>query len=55
MGDVGNMHAHLEVAILQPAEGQRVVEVLGVRRVYGYGEHVPEVAASLQVLRAYDV
>ena len=55
MGDVGNMHAYLEVAVLQPAEGQCVVEVLGVRRVYGYGEHVPEVAASLQVLRAYDV
>ena len=50
VGDVGDMDAHLEVAVVQLAEGQGVVVVLGVGRVDGEGEGLAEVLAAGAVL-----
>ena len=50
---IGYVHAHLVVAVVQPAEGQGVVEVLCVGRVNGEGEGLPEILAALEVLFAY--
>ena len=44
MGHVGDMHAHFPDAVLYFAHRQRVVEVLGVRRVDREGRDTPEVA-----------
>ena len=41
---VGDVHAHLHVAVLQHTVGEGVVEVLGVGGVDGEGEHIAEVA-----------
>ena len=48
--DVGDMDAHLVVAVVQLAERQGVVVVLGIRRVDGEGEDLPEVLATGAVL-----
>ena len=37
VGDVGDMHSHAPVAVGQPADGEGVVEVLGVLGVDGEG------------------
>ena len=44
------MDADLEVAVFQHFEGQGVVVVLGVGRVDGEGQGVPEILAALEVL-----
>ncbi len=42
-GYIGNVHAHLEVAVFELPEAEGVVKVLGVGGVDGEGERVPEV------------
>ena len=43
------MHAHLVVAVLQPFEGDGVVEVLGIGGVNGERGGLAEVLTFLQV------
>ena len=43
------MHADLVIAVLQPLERQRVVEILGIGGVYREGEGVTEILAPLEV------
>ncbi len=45
------MHAHLVIAVVQLAERERVVVVLGVIGVYGKSERVAEIAPALELLR----
>ena len=50
VGNVGDMDAHLVVAVVQLAEGQGVVEVLRIGRVDGEGQDLAEVLAAGAVL-----
>ena len=50
---IGYVHSHLPQAVVEPSDGQRVVEVLGVVRVDGAREDVAEVLALLQILLGY--
>ena len=45
VGHVGNVHAHLPQAVVQTADGERVVEVFRVARVDGHGGHAAQVDA----------
>ena len=47
------MHSHLEIAVVQLAERQRVVKVLGIRRVYGKSQRLAEVLPALEFRRSY--
>ena len=51
VGHIGNVHSHLVERRRggQCAEGERIVKVLGILRVDGEGEHLPEILAALQV------
>jgi hypothetical protein len=49
VGHVGDVHPEL-IAIPRPLDGDRVVEVLGVRPVYGHRREVAEVPALAGVL-----
>ena len=46
MGDVGYVDAHLPTAVVEAADGQGVIEVLGVDGVDGEGDHVAHVDAA---------
>ena len=50
MGDVGDMHADLPVAVGELADREGVVEVLGVARVDGEGCDAAEVLATGHLL-----
>ena len=39
MGHVGNMHAHLPIAVRHPANRQSIVEIFGIARVDGERRH----------------
>ena len=43
MGYVGNVHAHLPVAIVQLADREGIIEVLGIHGVDGKGGHLAHV------------
>ena len=51
-GHVGYMHSHLEIAVFQLTEGQRIVKVLGIRRVNRKRQSLAEVLATLQFRRS---
>ena len=53
MRHVGYVHSHLPQAVAEPPYGQCVVEVLGVVRVDGAREGLPEVLPLLQILLCY--
>ena len=49
--DIGNVDAHLDVAVLEPAVRKRIVKILGVGRVDGERGHTAEIATPGQVFR----
>ena len=53
MGHVGNMHAYLVAAAPEFAERDGVVEVLGIGRIYGKGQNLPEVLPALELFGSY--
>ena len=52
MGDVGNMDAEPEVAVRQPIEGDRVIEIAGMLAVDRDGRPRPEIGPTLEIALA---
>ena len=53
MTHVGYVHAHLPKALIEHANRQCIVEILGISRVDGAGKHVAEVLAFVVILLRY--
>ena len=53
MTNVGYVHAHLPKALIEHANRQCIVEILGISRVDGAGKHVAEVFAFVVILLRY--
>ncbi len=52
MGHIRDVHSQPEVAVRQPLDRDRIVEVAGVFSVDGHGRDAPEIGASANVLVA---
>lgn len=53
MGHIGDMYPNLPVASGKSLQGQCIVEIAGIGRINGEGDHIAEIATAFNIFLCY--